>query len=514
MKTSVVDAAVAEKLLQQAPDALVLADAHGNILFANAAVTSLFGYQLQELIGQSLETLMPQRYRRAHVHHRTAYAAEPTQRGMGQRGVALFGLRRDGTEFPVWVSLSPIQVGEQLLIAAAVRDVTEWQELTQHLREVSEEAKRANQTKGRFLATASHDLRQPLQALQLLNASLAAGIERNLGKADLRAIVLRQQHAIDTTTELLNALLDIGKLESGTVQVKLENVSMTQLIDELREQLESIAAAKQLVLTTDAANINISTDRVLIRQLIQNLVTNALKYTDRGSVSLKVLHSNAETAIEIGDSGVGIPRDQLAKIFDAYYQPHNARPDRPGVGLGLAIVKQIAELLGYGITVESQPGRGTTFRINVPTHLVTAGSANEIKAKSPFAIDLPKGRCILIVEDDRAVREAIALALELEGFETLSADSAAMADDIYAQHAARIAAVVSDYHVDVKHTGVEIVKQLRTAAPARLPAVFLTGDTSLALRAQQDLPDSRLLNKPVDVSQLVQALGELLSRAV
>lgn len=507
------DAAIAEKLLQQAPDALVLADADGKILFANVAVTNLFGYQPEELVGQLLETLMPQRYRRAHVHHRTEYSAQPTQRAMGQRGVALFGLRRDGTEFPIWVSLSPIHLGDQLRIAAAVRDVSEWQELTQHLRDASEEAKRANQTKGRFLATASHDLRQPLQALQLLNASLAAAIDRNLSKADIHTIVLRQQHAIETMTDLLNALLDISKLESGTVQVKLEDVSMMQLIGELREQLESIATAKQLTLETQAANVSVRTDRILIRQLVQNLVANALKYTERGKVSLKVLHSEAETIIEITDSGVGIPRDQVAKIFDAYYQPHSARPDRPGVGLGLAIVKQIAELLGYGITVESQPGRGTTFRINVPTHAVTitldADAIAHKVERSP--VNMPNDRCILIIEDDHAVREAITLALELEGFKTVSAGSEAAALATFAEHANRIAAIVSDYHVDTKHTGVDIVKTLRGRTAAPLPAVFLTGDTSLALRTQKDMPESRLLNKPVDIGQLVDALAELLN---
>jgi len=507
------DAAIAEKLLQQAPDALVLADANGKILFVNSAVTNLFGYQPEELTGQSLETLMPQRYHRAHVHHRTQYSAQPTQRAMGQRGVALFGLRRDGTEFPIWVSLSPIHVGEQSLVAAAVRDVTEWQELTQHLRDLSEEAKRADQTKGRFLATASHDLRQPLQALQLLNASLAAAIDRDLSKTDLHAIVLRQQHAIDTMTELLNALLDISKLESGTVQVKLEEVNMPQLVNEWREQLESIAAAKQLTLETQTANISLRTDRILIRQLIQNVVANALKYTEHGTVSLKVLHSDAETAIEISDTGVGIPRDQVAKIFDAYYQPHSARPDRPGVGLGLAIVKQIAELLGYGITVESQPGRGTTFRINVPASVVSkiAGDTAAVHKPEHGPISLPKDRCILIIEDDHAVRGAIALALELEGVETLAAGTEAAATELFSSHGERIAAVVSDYHVDTKLTGVDIVKALRAKTTAPLPAVFLTGDTSLASRSQRDVPDSRLLNKPVDIGQLVSALSELLA---
>jgi len=513
-----VNPAIAEALLQQAPDAMILANEKGEILFANTAITTLFGYQLDELAGKSLELLMPARYRRSHVGHRTGYTAQPTQRAMGHRGVPLYGLHRDGREFPVWVSLSPIQSGEERYIAAAVRDMSDWHILTEQLREASEAAKAATQMKSRFLATASHDLRQPLQALQLLNTSLTAALERKLSKADVLSITQRQQHAIEAMTELLNALLDISKLESGAVQVKAEDVRMPQLIDELCEQLESVANAKQLALTTEIANLTVHTDRVLLRQLIQNIVANAIKYTDVGQVNIKVVSDTQGATIEVADTGVGIPRDQVAKIFDAYYQPPSTRPDRPGVGLGLAIVKQIAELLGYAIAVESQPGRGTTFRINIPLGAITQSaacitdSASETLANTA-SVRIPDGY-ILVIEDDRAVREALTLSLELEGFMVLTAASQQSAVTIFTEHANQIAAIVSDYHIDVGHTGIDIVKTLRAISTKTLPAVFLTGDTSLALRAQQDLPESRLLNKPIDVTKLTQALSDLLTSNV
>lgn len=501
------DAAIADKLLQQAPDALLLAAADGKIQFTNVAITNLFGYCPEELLGQPIELLLPERYRNAHLHHRAGYIAKPEQRTMGRRGVSLFGRRKDGSEFPIWVSLSPITVGGVMQIAAAIRDVTDWEELAQHLREASEEAKRASQTKSRFLATASHDLRQPLQALQLLTASL----ERKLTDPDTLNIITRQQHAIDSMTELLNALLDISKLESGTVQVNHEIVSAFQVLGEVREQFESVAATKGLILETQFANISLNTDRVLLHQLVQNLVGNAVKYTDHGKIGLKLLYSPQDCVIEVTDTGMGISRDQLAKIFDAYYQPHGSRPDRPGVGLGLAIVKQITELLGYGINVESQPGRGTTFRVTIPMERVSIQQLAMAPAQRSMPTALLAGQCILIIEDDHAVREAIALALELAGFITLSAGTESAAQTLYAEHAKEISAVVSDYHVDANCTGVDIVKKLRNhAAGQRLPAVFLTGDTSLALRAQKDLPDSRLLNKPVDINRLVQSLTDLL----
>lgn len=501
------DAATADKLLQQAPDALLLADAAGNIQFTNAAITTLFDYQPEELLGKSIDLLLPERYRKAHLQHRAGFVAKPSQRAMGQRGTPLFGRRRDGSEFPIWVSLSPIKTGEQLQIAAAIRDVTDWEQLTQHLREASEESQRASQTKSRFLATASHDLRQPLQALQLLTASL----ERTVDNPNALGIIKRQRHAIDTMTDLLNALLDISKLESGTVQVSLETIDATQLVNEVREEFESVVAAKRLGFETEFAQISLHTDRILMHQLLQNLLGNAIKYTDHGKIKFKLLHSPSETALEVSDSGVGIRRDQLAKIFDAYYQPHGSRPDRPGVGLGLAIVKQICELLGYTINVDSQPGRGTTFRITIPGDHVSPHQAPVADKPQAAATYVPQGQCILIIEDDQAVREAISLTLELEGFVTLCAGNEAAAQQLYAQHGAKIAAVVSDYHIDVHRNGVDIVKGLRACSPRSLPAVFLTGDTSLALRSQQELSDSRLLNKPVDINRLIQALIELLN---
>ena len=504
--------AVAESLLQQAPDALILTDENGQIVFANAAVTGLFGFEPSEINGQAMEMLMPARYRRAHLTHRHDYVADPVQRAMGQRGVPLYGLHRDGHEFPVWVSLSPIQMNGQRLIAAAIRDVSDWHLLTEQLRQVSDAAKSAAQVKSRFLATASHDLRQPLQVLQLLNASLTAALERKLSKADLLAITQRQQHAIETMTELLNALLDISKLESGTVEVKHEYINMRQLIHELREQLESVATTKRLQLLTEVADIVVHTDRILLRQLVQNLAGNAVKYTDAGQVSVRVFTDATGAIIEIADTGVGIPRDQVVKIFDAYYQPPSVRPDRPGVGLGLAIVKQIAELLGYAIAVESQPGRGTTFRINIPLGAISAAeSVAENIAAPNHAAKIPDGY-ILIIEDDRAVREALCLTLELEGFMVLSAASQQAAITLFTEHAKQISGIVSDYHVDVAHTGIEIVKTLRAISTDSLPAVFLTGDTSLALRAQQDLPESCLLSKPVDAAKLIQALSGLLNK--
>jgi two-component system, sensor histidine kinase len=499
------DAAIAEKLLEQAPDALLLTDAKGNILFSNAAVTELFGYAAEQLLGETLEVLLPERYRSAHLQHRSGYVARPTQRGMGQRGVALFGRRHDASEFPIWVSLSPIQINGVLQIAAAIRDVTDWENITQQLRDTSEEAKRANQTKSRFLATASHDLRQPLQALQLLNTSL----ERKLAGTSAVDLITRQQHAIKAMTELLNSLLDISKLESGTVQVRCEAVNPAQLFSEVREQFESVLVVKRLTLHSEMAEVTLHTDRVLLRQLIQNLVGNAIKYTDRGQINLNLLHSPLVTTIEVTDTGVGISRDQLPRIFDAYYQLHSAGSDRRGVGLGLAIVKEITELLGYGISVESHPGIGTTFRISIPHQQI---SSLKIAAASPATVadTALHDQCILIIEDDQAVREAITLALELEGFVTLSAGDELTAQQLYAQHGKRIAAVVSDYHIDAPRTGIDIVTALRATNQQRLPAVFLTGDTSLALRSRQQLPDSRLLNKPVDIHRLVQSLAELL----
>ena len=205
--------ALLSHLLESAPDAMLIVDPAGGILFANAQVSALLGYERSELLGQPIEMLLPERFRGAHVAHRKRYGQSPQLRPMGVN-LELYALRNDATEVPVEISLSPIRDGGRLLIAAAIRDVTERKRIQIELVQAREAADRANQAKSRFLATASHDLRQPLQTLALLNGSLA----RIVQDPTAAEAVAQQTRAIEAMSKLLNALLDISKLESGAVR--------------------------------------------------------------------------------------------------------------------------------------------------------------------------------------------------------------------------------------------------------------------------------------------------------
>jgi PAS domain S-box-containing protein len=295
---------LARSALDAAPDAMIIIDASGVIRFTNRQVSAVFGYDHDEIIGQSIEALLPERFRTRHIVHREHYVTSVRTRPMGA-GLALFGRRRDGSEFPVEISLSPIEDRDRILIAAAIRDVTDRKRIEAELivaREAAEAAReladRANQGKSRFLATASHDLRQPLQTLELLNGSLR---RRATDPHSIEAIS-QQEQAIGSMSRLLNALLDISKLESGAVKPEPTNFRVAAIFDELRLEFAGIAVHKGLKLEIEPADAVAYTDPSLVEQILRNLVSNAVKYTREGSVRLRCLQEAPLVRIEVLDT--------------------------------------------------------------------------------------------------------------------------------------------------------------------------------------------------------------------
>ncbi|MEZ5566479.1 MAG: ATP-binding protein [Gammaproteobacteria bacterium] len=494
------------QMLQEAPDALLLVNDRGLIVAINAAATTLFGYPPTGLLGQAIELLVPQQSRDIHQRFRHGFEVAPTTREMAARLVALSALRHDGSEFPAEIRLAPIQRDGERYVLAAVRDVTDRRRMTDELRAARAEADGANKAKTRFLATASHDLRQPLQTLQLLNAALS----RKLEDPQSRDLVQRQQAALDSMADLLNSLLDITKLESGAVRPNLVVVPLMEVLADIRRQSEDLASARGLSLLVPATRVYLSTDRVLLRQLLQNLITNALQYTREGSVTLAVRHEAEALAIEVSDTGIGIPDDEIDRVFDEYYRVNSPDNQQRGFGLGLTIVRQISRLLGYRMTVESMTGRGTTFAVHMPLSAVVdihdQQIARSIQSARHSAMYKP---AILIVEDDTAVRDALELVLGLEGYPTRVAACAEDAEQIFASHGDGIDVVVSDYHLPSGRNGVELLDSLRVRAQRDLPAVILSGDTSSMLADIESLSRVSLLRKPVDAHRLVNKIEEL-----
>ena len=349
-------ASISQQLLQFSPDALIVVDFEGIILFANATSHTLFGYSREQLVGQSIDMLVPERFRFRHGAHVAGYLRDPKAREMGARIIDLFARRSDGTEFPAGIRLAPIHDGEKTFIATAIRDMTERRAINDALVAAREEADRANMAKTRFLATASHDLRQPLQTIRLLNASLltvtpVAGEQHKL--------LRRQESAIDSASRMINALLDITHLESSAVEPHLAPINLISLYGDLKREYEPVALAKGVSLEFPETSKIVISDRILLNQLLQNLIGNAVKYTEKGFVRVSETFDADGLLLCIEDSGSGIPSDKLERIFDEYYQVDQSGTQRSGVGLGLAIVREVSRLLGYSVSVSSEVGHGT-----------------------------------------------------------------------------------------------------------------------------------------------------------
>lgn len=499
-------AEITEHLLRFSPDALIVIDDTGAIRFANDTVTELFGYPPDQLLGRSVDVLVPERFRPRHGKHIAGFVREPRNREMGARMADLYALRADGSEFAAGIRLAPFHLKDKLFVAAAIRDTTERQRVSEALVAAREDAVRANRAKSRFLATASHDLRQPLQTIKLLNASMM----RLAGESHLAELLQHQQQAIETTTRLLNALLDISRLESGSIEPQQSHVSLPALLEELRADFDSVARARGLDLIVRALPVTLSTDRVLFCQLLQNLIGNALKYTDQGSVTIECARSGAGFTVVVRDTGIGIPPDKLERIFDEYYQVDTHGAKRLGVGLGLAIVREVARLLQYKVKIASTLGQSTEVTITVPNDLVAEASAERSQAQVRTAegLSAPKTK-IVLVEDNDGVRMATELFLKLEGFEVRSASSFAEAERLVSSLGPH-EIIVADYHLDSAHTGLDILNLARRTHGTDVPGVILSGDLPSLMRTiAASVPAAKLLSKPVDTDALLQAIKEL-----
>jgi PAS domain S-box-containing protein len=500
-------ASISQQLLQFSPDALIVVDFRGFILFANATSCSLFGYSREQLVGQSIEILVPDRFRLRHGAHLAGYLRDPTAREMGARIIDLFARRADGTEFPAGIRLAPIHDGGVTFIAAAIRDMTERRAINDALVAAREEADRANMAKTRFLAAASHDLRQPLQTIRLLNASLLTLTPET---AEQHELLRRQASAIDSASRMINSLLDITRLESGAVEPHLSPINLSSVYGDLKREHDPVALAKGIRLEFPETSKIVVSDRILLNQLLQNLIGNALKYTEKGLVKVAEISDSDGFLLCVEDSGSGIPSDKLERIFDEYYQVDQSGKQRSGVGLGLAIVREVSRLLSYSVSVSSEVGRGTLVRVRIPLEQVGSDTLPVEVApplvSAPHAITSSR---LVLLEDNDSVRAATELFLTLEGYETLGAASIADAEELLASLRPGDL-LISDYHLNGALTGLDVLQQVRAQHQREIPAILLSGDLQSMMRVvKTSIPRCRFLSKPVDTDALLSAISEL-----
>lgn len=497
---------ITEHLLRFSPDALIVVDDAARIRFANETVRELFGYAPETLIGKPIDALIPTRLRAHHGKHTAGYMSSPNNREMGARIADLFARRSDGTEFPAGIRLAPFRIGGKQFVAAAIRDTSESKTVKDELVAARHEADRANRAKSRFLATASHDLRQPMQAIRLLNAAMM----KIIPQPEARELLEQQGQAIESMTRLLNSLLDISRLESGAIEPVTVVVPVAEVFEELRSEFRSVARAREVDLQVEDTRVVISTDRTLFLQLLHNLLGNALKYTDRGWVRVRCIEDAEAIGVLVEDSGIGIPADKLERIFDEYYQVDTHGTKRMGVGLGLAIVKEVARLLGFGIKIHSKAGEGTQAILRIPTKCRVSGLADAIEPAAEQArVESKRKARLILVEDNDGVRLATELFLKLEGHETLSAPSLAEAE-VLLEGLWPGDVIIADYHLDEKNTGLDMLMRLRQRRGYDVPGVVLSGDLPSILRSiKAPVTACRFLSKPVDTVALLQAIDEL-----
>jgi PAS domain S-box-containing protein len=357
-------------LLESVPDGIVMVNSTGRIVRANSHAEQLFGYGKGELRACQIEMLLPPRYRGAHVAHRGAYFTQPRMREMGV-GLELYGLRKDGSEFPVEISLSPLSIEEGVtMVMSAIRDSTERKRFEHTLKEKNIELQRASQAKDTFLAAMSHELRTPLNAVIGFTGTLLMKLPGPLTEDQEKQLKTVQGSARHLLS-LINDLLDLARIEAGKMELKPELTRCAELIEAAAESLRPLAEGKGLTLEVlGDADLSLHVDRRTLSQIVLNLLNNAIKFTELGGVRIgwRAVREGGDTVqISVADTGVGIRLEDQEKLFSAFSQLDASVRRRPeGTGLGLHLSQKLAEALHGRILVQSEPGRGSTFTLVLP----------------------------------------------------------------------------------------------------------------------------------------------------
>ena len=392
-------------------------------------------------------------------------------------------------------------------------DITGRKHTADALEAAERQAERANATKSRFLAAASHDLRQPLQTLSLMQGILATKIKEQKNDEALK-LVARLDQTAAAMSGMLNGLLDIKQIEAGTVHAEMAYFPIKGLLDRLGDEFIYHAQAKRLALRVVPCGLSIHSDPRLLEQIIRNLLSNALKYTKRGKLLLGCRRRKGILSIEIWDTGVGIPNEELQAIFEEYHQLDNAARERSrGLGLGLAIVQRLGNLLGHRVSVRSRPGKGSVFAVEVM--LPPRGNTPRLEHHRRCEDDgIVKGvrrtGAILVIEDDPDLRAFLKVVLKDEGHHAVTAPDGIAALEMVAQGTLRPDLIFTDYHLPKGMNGLQVTAKLREKLHHQIPVIILTGDISTGTLREIAQHDCVRLSKPAKSKELTQVIQRLL----
>jgi PAS domain S-box-containing protein len=397
-------------------------------------------------------------------------------------------------------------------IVLTFTDITEWRRLTDELEVAKRDAEIANGEKSRFLAAASHDLRQPLQSLTFLQSMLV----KTAVDSRSQELLSRFDVTLSSISGMLDALLDINQIEDGNAHAKVVSFNISEMLCRLREEFTDHAHSMGLALRVIPCSRMISSDPRLLEQMVRNLLSNALKYTKRGRILLGCRRHNEILSIEVWDTGIGIPHGDLQTIFDEYRQLDDvAHERRRGFGLGLSIVQRLGVLLGHKVRVRSRPGKGSVFAIEAmlaPTETAALLHDQRHGLQERIVADVRDDDLVLVIEDDPELCELLELVLKSEGHGAVTARDGVTALGLVARGAIRPDLILADYNLPNGMNGLEVGARLRKALHHETPVIILTADISTGTLRDIGRQNCVHLGKPVKVADLMRILESLLAR--
>ncbi len=423
-------------------------------------------------------------------------------------GATASGMSHSPLRLAGWVALvAVLALAARWRGLALVRAVLQRDDRIRELESERDAALRADQEKSRFIAIASHDLRQPVHALGLFAATLE---KRLKGTAD-EPLVRNMVRSIDGLDRSFNAMLDVSRLDAGTIEPNFQHFPLRDLFRRLHMHFAGLAEQAGLHLRFSPGGKSVTSDPQLLERIVGNLIQNAIKYTEHGGIVVVARSTATHFNVEVWDTGVGIRDADLPRIFDEFYQVGRGQRTRgQGLGMGLAIVKRLARLLGHSLTVVSQPGRGTMFRIGI-----VQGGLPVIQDVTAAADTLPMPvlhpSTVLIVDDEESIRVGLSLLLEEWGYQPLAAADVAQAEQLVGTLDAPPDLILSDLHLGDGPDGIGVIHAVRRRCGREIPAILITGDTTHDEMRRATDSGHPVLFKPVQPRKLLNALRGLVS---
>jgi protein-histidine pros-kinase len=503
-------------IVESSPEAMVIVDASGIIALVNARVGDVFGYRRDELLGKAVETLVPKRLAERHRQHLARFATDATMRPMGA-GNDLYGLRKDGTEFPVEISLSPLHTPQGLYVSSVIRDITQRRQIEAELFQARQLEQEASRAKTLFLSNMSHELRTPLNAVigfvQLLEGEQAGPLTPKQ-REYLGYIHDGGTHLLS----LVNEVLDLSKIEAGRLDLSIEAVGVHAAMELAHNSLVSLAEKARVMLILRPANglPDVGVDRLRLHQCLMNLISNAIKYNRPGGTVTLDARRTPDDRIEIAvaDTGRGIPTERQRELFQPFQRLGAEHTAIEGTGLGLALTRYLVEAMGGKIGFSSRPGVGSRFWIDFPVlAAVSHPVATVSEARLAPVLTAGPGRSLLYVEDNAmSARLVEAILSAVPGLTVLSASTAQKGLEKAIRH--RPDVIILDINLPGLN-GYDLLARLRHAPETRdipvlaLTAAALPGDIAKGTAAGF----FRYLTKPIDARVLQAAVEDALTEA-